>query len=260
LQKQKIKHIAIVGSGNTANVLAQLFYSHHFIIDSIVSRNTITGKYLANIVNSNFSSHFSILPSTQLILICTPDSEIASVVQQINNTEALVCHCAGSVDMDILNQFKNYGVVYPLQTLSKNLSKKDFEIPFLIEANTLENEILIQDFIDTNKQNKNVVTSKMRLQYHLAAVFANNFSNAMFMAAQQIAEIKNLDFNLLKPLILQTVEKIKDNLPSQVQTGPALRGDELTIHKHLELLKNEHLLEEIYTLVSKFIAKKKFIN
>lgn len=253
MQIQQIKHIAIIGSGNTAWVLAKLLFQHHLIINTIISKNTETGNGLAIEVNAKFKTQLEFEPTTQLILICTTDSEIEKIAFQIKNTNALVCHCAGSISIDVLQNLKKYGVFYPLQSLSKTISKENIEIPFLIEANTTENELLLKDLCHQIHQNSQIATSEARLQYHLAAVFANNFSNAMYTAAYNLLENKNLDFKLLLPLILQTVEKLKYQTPHKNQTGPALRGDEITMEKHLELLKNETLLTEIYKIISEFI-------
>ncbi len=252
-----IKHIAIIGSGNAAGVLAKLFFEHQIIIDSIHSSNSMTGTFLAECVKAEFRTDYVFNATTQLVLICTQDDRIEDVVKRIGDTTILVCHCAGSICMTVLNSFRNYGVIYPLQSLSNNIDIKTLKIPFLIETNTTENEMAIAELISCTKNISTTIQSEMRLQYHLAAVFANNFSNAMFMAAQQIIESKHLNFELLKPLIQQTVHKLENKLPSETQTGPAMRYDEQTISKHLELLGDNESLKDIYSLISRFISNYK---
>ncbi len=255
MQTQQIKHIAIIGSGNTAWVLANLFYKHQLIIDTISSRNTETGKALAQKVSAKFTSQFEFETSTQLILICTPDNVIETIAKELKNTNALICHCAGSVGIESLKELNNYGVFYPLQTLSKTIVTDGIKIPFLIEANTKENELLLKNLCKQINQNCQIAKSDERLQYHLAAVFANNFSNAMFSAAYTLLENKSLDFKMLLPLIQHTAEKLKHDTPNNTQTGPALRGDNITMKKHLRLLENEPQLVKIYSLISEFIEQ-----
>ena len=74
---------------------------------------------------------------------------------------------------------------------------------------------------------KNVINldSESRRNLHIAAVFACNFSNHMYTISEKILSESDLDFRLLLPLIDQTVMKLKDNKPSDTQTGPAKRND-----------------------------------
>jgi len=65
----------------------------------------------------------------------------------------------------------------------------------------------------------------------------------------------NLPFDLLKPLIVETAQKVQRQVPKDVQTGPAKRGDVETIEKHLEFIsKNQHWVK-IYQQLSEEIAK-----
>jgi hypothetical protein len=43
--------------------------------------------------------------------------------------------------------------------------------------------------------------------------------------------------------------------PKAAQTGPAKRKDTVVMQKHLELLKNNKELKQVYTLLSDLIAK-----
>ena len=78
----------------------------------------------------------------------------------------------------------------------------------------------------------------------------------MFTIGQDILQNEEISFDLLIPLIENTVEKLTYTSPDKLQTGPAIRNDELTIAKHLDLLKNEADTKEIYTLLTKAIQKK----
>jgi predicted short-subunit dehydrogenase-like oxidoreductase (DUF2520 family) len=86
---------------------------------------------------------------------------------------------------------------------------------------------------------------------HIAAVFANNFTNQMFKLANDICKENNFSFDLLKPLINETAAKIQSLDPAKAQTGPAKRNDQKIIEKHLSQLSGEQ--KEIYKLISKSI-------
>jgi predicted short-subunit dehydrogenase-like oxidoreductase (DUF2520 family) len=152
-----------------------------------------------------------------------------------------------------LNTFDNYGVVYPLQSLSKVTPVDEIEVPFLIESNKPEVLEAIQSIIKALGFKSDLADSKVRLNYHLAAVFANNFTNAMLIAVEQLSHSNQLDFNLFRPLIKRTIEKIELLKPIEAQTGPALRNDLVTINKHLALLKDNPELLSVYKTITNFI-------
>ena len=95
-----------------------------------------------------------------------------------------------------------------------------------------------------------VANSEQRLFIHIAATFANNFTNHMLSISQVIAKQNNFDFELLKPLIYQTFKNTISDFPIENQTGPASRNDDITIKKHLKALQNSPDLAKIYSFVS----------
>jgi predicted short-subunit dehydrogenase-like oxidoreductase (DUF2520 family) len=98
------------------------------------------------------------------------------------------------------------------------------------------------------------MTSEQRLVLHIAAVFACNFSNHVYAIAQQLVESKGISFDYLRPLIAETAANVQQALPSEVQTGPAIRKDEKILQKHLDFLKEKPQLQEIYRLLSQSIV------
>jgi hypothetical protein len=96
-----------------------------------------------------------------------------------------------------------------------------------------------------------------RLFLHLAAVFANNFSNHMFSLAEGITLDHGLSFELLKPLIEETAAKAMTSSPRRVQTGPAFRENRRVMEKHLALLQEHPDLQILYRLISENILREK---
>src|SRR5690606_33802582 len=83
------------------------------------------------------------------------------------------------------------------------------------------------------------MTSEKRKQLHLSAVFASNFLNHLLFIAKQLSMKHKIDFDLLHPLIAETVNKSLEMGPEKSQTGPAARGDLQTMDAHLELLEGD---------------------
>ena len=77
----------------------------------------------------------------------------------------------------------------------------------------------------------------------------------MVHTAQQILEKARLDPGLLEPLLEETFQKLKELDAFSAQTGPAVRGDKLTIKKHIELLKDHPEWEKLYTFISRDIER-----
>ncbi len=133
-------------------------------------------------------------------------------------------------------------------------------VPFCIEANSKENLELLEHFAKELSQKVVEADSEKRKILHLAAVFASNFPNYMYTVADQILSDKNLDFELLRPLIMETALKVQELKPEEAQTGPASRGDEVILRKHDELLKEYPEYREIYEILSKGIRGNKGIK
>ena len=100
------------------------------------------------------------------------------------------------------------------------------------------------------------LNSKQRKHLHLAAVMACNFSNLMYQFSQEICVKENIPFDILRPLILETANKVQTNEPKMTQTGPAKRGDLDTIKEHIMLLENEKEKLNIYQLLTESIKSR----
>lgn len=252
----EIRHITIVGSGNVASYFGRLLHKHAYTISAVISRNIHTGRMLADKLGTKFSSTYEIDSKTDLLILCVNDDEVGHVNSSLITGDYAVCHCAGSLSVNILKSHASYGVIYPLQSIHKDTDIVLTEVPFLIETNGHELQKRLENFLNNCHKSFYVVDSEKRLAYHLAAVFANNFTNAMLMAAEGISENFKLDFNLLKPLMAETFNRIEKLSPAQVQTGPAKRNDRATIERHLALLSGHPEMKKLYESVSGFIGEK----
>jgi predicted short-subunit dehydrogenase-like oxidoreductase (DUF2520 family) len=111
----------------------------------------------------------------------------------------------------------------------------------------------LEYFAKSISKNVQKINSEQRKILHVAAVFACNFSNHLYTIAASILADHRLSFDLLKPLIAETADKIKLNEPAKMQTGPAIRKDVKTMNAHLKLLSTDKKLKKIYTLMSDHI-------
>lgn len=251
--------ITIIGSGNIATQLGLALLKAGHEIVSVYSKNYSHATVLAKTLHAQaLKNSIEISTNTDLILIAVNDDAIEDVAAALRKTNAIVTHTSGSVSIDVLiKYFKNCGVLYPLQSINKNRKIVFKNVPVCVEGS---NKIAGQKLLElASSVSKNIfqLNSKQRLAVHVAAVFANNFSNHVMHLAEEILKENNLPFNLLRPLIATTAKKVQDDLPSQIQTGPAKRNDIQTIEKHLAFLKGDEVKRKIYKMMSESIAGKK---
>jgi predicted short-subunit dehydrogenase-like oxidoreductase (DUF2520 family) len=147
----------------------------------------------------------------------------------------------------------NSGVLYPLQTFSAKRDISFESIPVFVEANSKENEKTIFSIAKKISNNASVLNSEERQFLHLSAVFACNFVNYFYTVASDILKEKDIPFDILRPLILETAKKVQEMDPEKVQTGPAVRFDKNIMDKHLTLLNSYEEYRELYMSVSKGI-------
>lgn len=189
-----------------------------------------------------------------LYLIAVADDAIANLSKRLHKSNALVVHTAGSIPVTILKDHPQHGVLYPLQTLSKNKHIDFSHVPLCIEANTNAGEHLLTQICMALGAPAFAVNSTQRQALHVSAVFVNNFTNHLFALAEQLCKKHQVDFEVLKPLIYETARKVQKMDPSSAQTGPALRNDQTTLANHLALLQ-EKRFTDIYQLLTKSIQK-----
>ncbi len=247
--------VTFIGSGNVAWHLTHLLHKAGYIVLEIISRNIEHARELALKCNAKASNDFtSIHPETELCIISVSDDAIKTITQHIPREDFTIVHTSGSTDMNLLSEFKHYGVLYPLQSLIRNSELTNGQIPLCIEASDEITKAKLTDLSKSIASDYYFLNSEDRLLAHIAAVFASNFTNHMYSIAKEIMDEKNLTFNLFKPLILQTTKRIETSEPQLCQTGPAYRGDINVINKHLSKLKNKPDYQKIYTLVSQSIS------
>jgi predicted short-subunit dehydrogenase-like oxidoreductase (DUF2520 family) len=251
--------IVLIGSGNFATHLGLALYDAGYKITQVYSQKKKSASVLAQKLNATAITDLRKLDQTATVyIIAIKDDAISSVASELKLKDKIVVHTSGSVSIDVLkNVSKNYGVLYPLQTFSKGKAINFRKVPLCVEANNKSTAISLEYFAKSISSKVQKVNSEQRQVIHLAAVFACNFSNHMYAIADDILKKNKLSFDILKPLIEETADKIKNNTPAKMQTGPAIRGDKKTMEGHLKLLGYDKKLKEIYKLVSESIIESK---
>ncbi len=248
--------VVLIGTGNTATILGRLMKQSNHQLVQVYGRSAATTEALAKQLGATFCTDVGKLDaSADLYVMAVSDDAVAEVASKLVLHNKLVVHTAGSVSKDVLKQASlNYGVLYPLQSLRKEM--KDLPpIPLLVDGNTSDDLTLIYDFAQSMSTQVIKANDKERLRYHLAAVMMNNFSNHLYTLVQDYCKQTGTDFSLLLPLVQQLPERLADHLPQDLQTGPAIRRDEATIKKHLQLLSDYPQIKNLYALFTESIQE-----
>ena len=255
--ERKIKNIVILGSGNVATHLALALISKGYNIEQIFSRNLQNAQNLAHKVNATYINNLNALfPNADLYMLSVKDDALKKLVSASELRHKPMVHTAGSISSDIFKAYtQNFGVLYPFQTFSKERSVDFNKVPILVEASTDEFQASLTDLANALSEKVINAGSKERSMLHISAVFACNFTNHMYAIAYDLAQKNNIPFDLLKPLIKETAEKVSDLAPRDAQTGPAVRFDQAILEQHENFLQDVPELAELYKKISTSIQK-----
>lgn len=253
--------ISFIGAGNLAWHLAPAFEAAGCLVRHVFSRQKQQALHLCERLyeaSPTTSLDFS-NSNTQLFVLCVRDDALSQVVEQLvlpNVHDLLVVHTSGSQPMQVLAELGvEHGVFYPLQTFSKQKYIHWQEVPICIEGSSSQVNQRLRQLAQRISKKVYTLSSPQRQSLHIAAVFACNFTNHMLAIAQRLCMQNGLSFELLHPLIRETIEKAITLDPIQAQTGPAARGDTELIQQHLHKLAGQPMMQQIYQLISASIQQ-----
>ena len=253
---EKTYKVVLLGAGNVATHLARAFcrVGHQVYV---WNRSELPLNAISEELHCLCTTDMTLLPAdADVFIIAVKDDAIPLVTQllkeHIANPCGIVAHTAGSCSLGILQEYYCHcGVLYPMQTFSKQKQLDYSRIPFFIEE---EGETLL-GLAKTISPMVYRLNSEQRKHLHLASVFACNFVNHCYTIAEEVLRDINVPFSVLIPLIEETTDKVKNIPPAQAQTGPAVRKDRSVMDEHLRLLDDNKDLQQIYSYMSNSIIK-----
>jgi predicted short-subunit dehydrogenase-like oxidoreductase (DUF2520 family) len=252
-----IETISIIGAGCVGTFMAQNLYKRGYKINQIISKQKEYAADLAQKVNAEaiLENFAGFNPDSDLYIVAVKDDGIMDIRKKFPVFDKIVVHTSGSVPMEVFKKSTpNYGVLYPLQTIIRERVLEISIIPFFITASNNTTAKVLKEFAFSFTNSVFDITDEKRTILHLAAVFASNFVNYQLKIAKDILENEHLPFEILKPLVDETLSKAFDIDPESAQTGPAKRGDCTIVDKHKSMIKNPDQLA-LYTLLSDMIKK-----
>lgn len=252
------KRVVLIGAGNVAHHLAPALLKAGMNLCQIYSRSMESARELGMKTGITYTADlFAVYPDADIYIFCISDDALLPIFKGLRiNNKALVLHTSGSMPMNLFQPYRErFGVLYPLQSFTKKRDLDFKEIPLCIEASTPAVLKEVRELAEALTLKVKEIDSEKRKHLHLAAVFANNFTNHLYGIAGKILEKEGLDFDMLRPLIFETAHKVMLITPENAQTGPARRGDESILSMHKNLLKTNKKLQNIYALMSDSIRE-----
>lgn len=244
--------VIILGAGNVATHLFKTFQKTEQIsVKQWYNRHSNLISPYKNDVD--IIDDLSQLKEADVYILAVSDDAVKELSSKLPFENRLVVHTSGSVSLYDIDKKHRRGVFYPLQTFSKDAYIDFVNVPICIEAiKSADYHTLKSLAISLGSATKRVNSDQRRV-LHLAAVFVNNFTNQLYRIAHEITESEGADFDILKPLILETANKVQEFSPYMAQTGPAKRNDKKTLRKHLKILNNNPHHKAIYELLTESI-------
>lgn len=250
--------IVIIGSGNVATHLSIALQNAGMQLLQVFSRSKASASALALQLNIPFTTEWNdIRQDAELYFYAVSDDALNDLIMRPLAPEALHVHTAGSININIFEPHKKrFGVLYPLQTLSKSKTVDFRKVPLFTEGSDDETRMIIQSLAFKLSDCCYELNSSQRMQMHMAAVFCCNFVNHLYAIAGDIVKDAGIPFDILKPLIAETADKVQTLTPKASQTGPAVRNDLITMEKHLLSLQSHPDYAALYRLISEMIKSK----
>lgn len=248
-------NIVLIGAGNVASHLGIHLKKAGHNIEQVFSKHIDNAEELANVLDATYTNKLNeINKEADLYILAVKDYAIDDVILELRLPDKIVVHTSGAVPLLGMEHIsKKCGVFYPFQTFTKESAVDFATVPIFIEASDKATEKVLLEVAQSLSKLSQVVKSEQRKALHLAAVYVNNFTNHLFHIAQTILQKEKLPFELLYPLIKETVTKAGKHKPYDIQTGPARRDDWKTIDEHLHFLDDSPEFREVYLVLTESI-------
>lgn len=247
------KRIIVAGSGRlAAALLGSPALLHHRYVE-LYARNPIRAHALLQ--------QYHCLPYREdndqeaVVLLCVNDQSLEETAARFRHVAKVMVHFSGTSALPD-NGNNDSAVLWPVHSFSDSEAPVWNNIPWITEFRGSEALHFADDFLGALGCRSNTLNLEQRRELHLAAVVMNNFANHLATLAFDWCKSQQLPVEALHHLSEQTFSRLRFVSPEVAQTGPARRGDELTIEHHLHMLEGKVDLQEIYRIFSKQIRER----
>ncbi len=250
--------VTIIGSGKVANQLAVAFHVNEIQIVQIYGRRIGKARAIAELCNAEAVSNYDqISHSADVYVLTVSDDAIETVQASLPlpiRENKIVVHTSGFSSINKLHSVKHRGVFYPLNTFAEGSTVDFKQTPVFIDWVEKKDKEILHKLATRISDKVQDADDAQREQLHVAAVIVSNFSVALSDIAQKLMDDASLPMQYLKPLMERTYSNLLNHDAAEVITGPAVRGDEVVIEKHLRKLESYKEIRDIYIKLNQYIT------
>ncbi len=249
--------IGFIGAGKVAWHLAPALAKSGQEIIQVISRSALSAQRLGEMLNCPHSNNITdLIKEAEILFLTVPDHSLIEIINEISDYRGLVVHTSGTFSpLRFACQKYKHGGLYPMQTFTIGRTIDMGNVPVFVEGSEPAVSGIIRGIAEGFTSRVYEMSFEERRWMHLAAVWANNFSNFMLTEAFRILSLRGQDPAWLEPLIRETFDKALAISPGRAQTGPAIRNDDITIRKHLDMLADQPDMQELYRMITHSIRE-----
>ena len=253
--------VVFIGAGRLASSLAPALTDAGHQVLQVFSRTLESAQALAAQVGAAAVTDLSaVVSGADAYIFSVTDTALPTLAAELSaalgdsSPQSVFLHTAGSIAMSIFaSSALHYGVLYPMQTFSKERRVDMSCVPVFIEGCDECSLSVAEQLARSVSSQVLTLSSEGRRHLHLAAVFACNFANHCYQLSAEILSRYDIPFSVMLPLIDETAAKVHELPPVQAQTGPAVRFDQGVLAAQQQLLSSNPRLAQIYELMSQSI-------
>jgi predicted short-subunit dehydrogenase-like oxidoreductase (DUF2520 family) len=239
--------IAVVGAGRVGTALAVLWRRAGHEIVAVAGGPATHERAAAHLAGVPVLEPAEAARGAEVVLISTPDARIRGAAAEIAPSlapGASVAHASGATPLDALEPAAAVGArtlsVHPFQTCPtvEAAVERMAGATFAVTATDEEGFALGERLAADAGGRPFRIADDVKPLYHAAAVFASNYLVTVSAIAEEVLAAVGVPDPLaaLGPLQAATLANVERVGPAAALTGPAVRGDAMTLERNLEAL------------------------
>lgn len=227
MTKDNALRLGIIGNGRAAWAFASTWRRIGWPITSIATRGEPVEELAA---------------ASDLILVAVSDRAIEDVVAKIPETNAIIFHPSGA-----LPALRGGFSLHTLKSLPPVGEPSDLKDTLLVFEGAHRD--IARQIATKSGARLAEVSAEAKTRYHAGAVFGSNYVAALLDIAEELIGIDGAREDIAA-LARSAIDNWSAHTDVQRFTGPAARGDDAVIERHLDTLRDQPELEDIYRLLA----------
>jgi predicted short-subunit dehydrogenase-like oxidoreductase (DUF2520 family) len=257
--------VAIIGAGRLGSALALALSRSGYRVVALFARRAARARLVARRISPRplalAATELDSLPdSVSIILITTPDDQIAQVAARLAAVSAargrqtarrrrrrVVLHASGALPSDALAPLGQHnfslGSLHPLVSISDPASgARNLRGAFYCLEGEAHALTAARKIVRALGGRHFSVAARDKALYHASAVIASGHTVALFSLAADLLARCGLGHGrareVLLPLLASTLDNLRAHAPDEALTGTFARADFSTVGRHLAALRD----------------------